>query len=158
MVAGLVYIGIGVSFVMAGNSEARNIALHYAFLLMPQQAWGCVFVAAGLTSVISSRWPPISETWGYIVLTSLSAGWAAFYAVGIIFYESPSTNFSGAMTWGLVAFMWWAISGLVNPPAVVMVVPTKEDVQAILNDSNVRKTDVYFNKNDQGESAEVRED
>lgn len=115
MVSGLVYIAIGFSYIVAEPTVTREVALHYAFLWMPLPLWGLVFIFAGFLSVVSSRWPPISETWGYTVLTGLSSMWAAFYLVGILFGNSPWTNVSGVFSWGLIAFMWWAISGLINP-------------------------------------------
>ena len=115
MVAGIIYVLIGISYATADPTPERIKALHYALKWMPFHSWGIIFVLAGLLSVISSRWPPVSKTWGYTVLTGLSGGWAGFYAVGILFGESPMTNVSGVMSWGLIAFLWWAISGLVDP-------------------------------------------
>jgi hypothetical protein len=70
---------------------------------------------AGALAILSSRWPPISKTWGYMVLTGLSAGWAAFFALSVICGPSPVANLSNTLSWGLIAFLWWAISGLLNP-------------------------------------------
>lgn len=115
MVAGLVYICIGFSYIFAEPTRAKTSALSVALSWMPFEAWGGVFIFAGLLSIMSSRWPPVSKTWGYMVLTGLSAGWSAFYWVGIVFENSSLSNLSGVLAWGLIAFMWWAISGLLNP-------------------------------------------
>lgn len=122
IVAGLVYIGIGISYILAEPTEARAQALHLAFFWLSADGWGVVFIFAGILAAISSRWPPISETWGYTVLTGLSAAWAGFYLMGIVIDESPLVNLSAVLSWGLIAFMWWAISGLVNPPVIVRLV------------------------------------
>jgi hypothetical protein len=114
-VAGLVFIAIGGSYLFAEPTNSRVIALSVAIAWLPLEGWGVVFVFSGILAIISSRWPPISETWGYTVLTGLSAAWAAFYAMGVIFDNSPAANLSGTLSWGLIAFMWWAISGLTNP-------------------------------------------
>jgi hypothetical protein len=114
--AGMVYILIGVSYILADPTPSRVNALYYALAgPMTFDSWGCVFILTGLLAVVSSRWPPISETWGYQALTGLSSGWAAFYAAGVIFHGSPVNNISGFLSWGLIGFMWWAVSGLVNP-------------------------------------------
>lgn len=121
LVAGLVYIFIGLSYTLAGEGDARKTALAVALSWMPLNVWGYIFMGAGLLSVVSTRWPEFMETWGYMVLTGLSASWAAFYGTGVIFLEAPSTGWTGTFLWGLVAFLWWAISGLLNPgrlPAV----------------------------------------
>lgn len=116
LVAGFVYIATGVTFLLSDPTYDRREALHFALELMPIQGWGVVFILAGLLAIISSKWPPVSETWGYSVLTGLSAGWSAFYLTGIMFSTAPNGNLTGVLAWGLLAFMWWAISGLVNPP------------------------------------------
>lgn len=115
LVAGCVYIGVGLSFIGSEQLHSRIVALHYAILWLPIQGWGGVFIISGLLAIISSRWPPVTRTWGYTILTGLSAGWAMFYLVGIGFHHSPISNITGALTWGLIAFLWWAISGLINP-------------------------------------------
>jgi hypothetical protein len=116
MVAGLVYVLIGLSFVLTSPTPARTQALKYAFMWLSPEGWGLIFIAAGLLSIVSARWPPVSETWGYTVLTGLSSAWAGFYLMGIVLGHQPLANFSGVLSWGLIAFMWWAISGLLNPP------------------------------------------
>lgn len=115
MVAGAVYILVGVSYITTVPTRSREVALKIALDWMPIQGWGIIFIFAGVLGIISSRWPPISETWGYTVLTGLSAGWATFYLVGVLFEGAPATNLSAVLSWGVIAFLWWAISGLINP-------------------------------------------
>ena len=115
MVAGLAYVGIGISYMVAEPTTSRSMALAVAFAWWDIQLWGCIFILTGLLSILSSRWPPISKTWGYMVMTGLSTAWSMFYLTGILFMGSPWTNISGFLTWGLIGFLWWAISGLRNP-------------------------------------------
>jgi hypothetical protein len=82
---------------------------------MPVDAWGVVWVAVGLCALLSARWPPQSEKWGYTLLAGLSALWAAFYLLGALFMGAGGSNLTGALVWGLMAVLWWAISGLLNP-------------------------------------------
>ena len=114
----MVYIAIGISYLVSDPTESRVQALYYATKVMPYNNWGWVFVAAGLLSIISSRWPPVSETWGYFVLTGQGAAWTSFYLAGVVFHGTPYSNLSAALSWGLIAFLWWAISGLINPNAL----------------------------------------
>ena len=118
MVAGLVYIGIGCSYIFGDSSSSRAISLEIALRWFSLHQWGVVFILAGTLSIVSSRWPPISKTWGYMVLTGLSVQWAGWYAAGILVGDAPSGNMSAVATWGLIGFMWWAISGLRNPDDV----------------------------------------
>ena len=115
MVAGLAYIFIGFSYIYAEPSPQREVALHYALTWFSLTAWGWWFVITGLVTVISSRWPPVSRTWGYTLLTGISVAWGLFYLAGIVFWDSPITNISGAIVWSVFGFLWWAISGLIDP-------------------------------------------
>jgi hypothetical protein len=117
-VAGFVYIAIGYTYFTVGPSPARAEALKYALNVIDYDMWGIVWMTCGVLSIISARWPPISETWGYLVLTGQSAAWALFYLVGIVFADAPVAGMSSVCAWGLVAFLWWAISGLINPNAL----------------------------------------
>lgn len=113
--AGIVYALIGVAWIAGKNNETRRVSLQVLLRIAPMEFWGGVFIFAGLLAIISSRWPPFADTWGYIVLTSLSVGWGTAYLVGILFLGSPWTNISGFLLWGLFGFLWWGISGLTNP-------------------------------------------
>lgn len=132
MVAGLVYILIGISYISTKPTHSRYVALKVALDWMSIDKWGYVFIIAGALAIISSRWPPISETWGYTVLTGLSTGWGSFYLVTVLFEHSPAQNLSGFLTWGIIGFMWWAISGLTNPH-IMTVLPPREPNQIILD-------------------------
>lgn len=123
LVAGLVYIGIGASYLVAPISYLREEALYYALWWFSLDVWGCIWIFVGLMSIISSRWPPISETWGYTLLTGQSAAWCGFYLAGVALHGSAAINLASAATWALVAFLWWAISGLLNPDGKKAIIP-----------------------------------
>lgn len=118
MVAGFVYIAIGFTYLTAEPTPVRVHALQYALNWLSYNHWGVVFMLVGLMAIISSRWPPISETWGYVVLTGQSAAWALFYMAGVVFGDAANSGLTAVMSWGLIGFLWWAISGLVNPALV----------------------------------------
>jgi hypothetical protein len=114
-VAGTIYALVGGAYVIAEPNQGREIALQILLSALPLEFWGCVFIAVGITCVISARWPPFADTWGYVVLTALSLGWGSAYLLGILLGSSPWTNISGVLVWTLLSFMWWAVSGLQNP-------------------------------------------
>lgn len=118
IVAGLVYIAIGITYLTAEPTPTRVNALQYALNWISYNHWGIVFMVVGASAIVSSRWPPISETWGYTLLTGQSAAWALFYLAGVIFGDAANSGVTAVMSWGLIGFMWWAISGLVNPETV----------------------------------------
>lgn len=114
LVAGFAYIAIGVTYMLTEPVASRESALALALNIMPLAAWGIVWIAVGLLAVISARWPPASETWGYSTLSGLASWWSACYGLGVVL-GTPNQSVSGALLWGLVAFLWWAIAGLWNP-------------------------------------------
>lgn len=122
MVAGLAYLCRGILYLTAEPTPGQNESLTVALDKAPMWVWGLAFCAAGAMSIISSRWPPVAEKWGYMVLTGLSSGWAATYLTGVIFEHTPASNLGGALIWALLAFMWWAVSGLVNPGQAIVII------------------------------------
>lgn len=115
MVVGFLYTLVGFNYITAPYSPSREHSLSVVLQFAPIQFWGAVFIFAGLLSMLSSRWPPFTETWGYMVLTGMSTGWSATYLTGMIFFGSPATNVTQVILWGCLGFIWWAISGLLNP-------------------------------------------
>lgn len=116
--AGFCYIFIGIAYLFIVPGGPRHRALEIAIYVAPLWVHSVVFILIGLASVVSARWPVMSEKWGYTALTALSSGWAAVYFLGMIIGDAPTTNLTAGATWGLVAFLWWGVSGLVDPDDV----------------------------------------
>lgn len=114
VVAGAVYALVGIGYAFTPSTPVRESSLRAAILWFPLPVWGAVWVLVGLLAMISSRWPPASETWGYMALTALASAWAGFFGLGLVL-GAPAQGITGVAVWGLLAFLWWAISGLVNP-------------------------------------------
>lgn len=114
-VAGIAYIVMGVVYLFHNPSESQSEALYYAFRIMPLDAWGVGFVTIGVLSIISSRWPSWSKSWGYAVLTGWSVAWGLFYLFGAILTDAKVVYFGSAGIWFLLGFLWWGVSGLVSP-------------------------------------------
>lgn len=111
-------MALGIAYYGSEITPERAKALEVALQWLSIKSWGAIFIVAGASAAISARYPPVAERWGYMVLTGLSSGWAAVYALGILVGDAPSSNATIVLLWGLVAFLWWAISGLLNPPVV----------------------------------------
>jgi hypothetical protein len=115
MVAGMMYIAFGLSLIKTrltfARAEGISIALHW----FPINVWGMIWIWVGIMAIVSARWPPALEKWGYMALTGFTAGWAAIYLFSILLEDSPWANLSFVFVWGLVAFIWWGVSGLLNP-------------------------------------------
>jgi hypothetical protein len=121
-VAGICYMLTGSTYILSELTSTRKQALAVALRWFSIETWGTIFILVGLMAVVSSRWPRIFKSWGYAILTGLSAGWSATYAAGVIFEHAPVGNMSAVLQWGLLAFLWWAIPGLVSPDKTVVVV------------------------------------
>ncbi|ADD81037.1 gp039 [Rhodococcus phage ReqiPoco6] len=116
-VVGIAYILIGVTYILAEPSEARQEALSFALSIMPYDWWGVGFVVVGIISTMSSRWPSLPRTLGYSTLTGWSSAWAGFHIVGGLSQHATHLSYAaGGLAWGLMGFLWWAISGLICPP------------------------------------------
>lgn len=120
LVAGFVYALVGFAFLLTPLSEDRAASLRLALHVSDGaiHPWGVAWVLCGAAAVASGRWPAANHKWGYVALGGLAALWGSFYLLGIWFLDSPATGYSGALVWFLVAFLWWAISGLDNPDDV----------------------------------------
>ena len=115
MVVGFLFVLIGVGYAFSPPTEGRQRSLKVLLDIAPIQYWGGLFVLAGVMAMLSAKWPPFAESWGYMVLTGMSSGWSATYLMGWLFFNSPITNLGQSLVWGILGFMWWAISGLPNP-------------------------------------------
>lgn len=118
LVAGTVYICIGAVYINTPSYGPTWTSLEVARSWFSLDVWGSVWVATGILAILSARWPPKVETWGYMALTALSAGWGVFYILGVIFGDNSLGSLAVGMMWLLVAFLWWAISGLLSPEQI----------------------------------------
>lgn len=115
LVSGFVYICIGFVYWNTPDQSPTWVALAMAREWLSMKSWAAIWIIVGCLSILSARWPPKVETWGYMALTSLTAGWGAFYILGVIFGDNGMGSLAVGMVWLLVAFLWWAISGLISP-------------------------------------------
>lgn len=115
LAGGLIYVVLGVSYILVPLTPQTREGLHIVLQWVSIDVWGAIFILCGILAMISSKWPPISETWGYTVLTGLSAGWSVTYLIGLWFYDASLVNWRGVITFGILGFLWWVISGLQNP-------------------------------------------
>ena len=115
IVAGLVYIGVGVYYFSYDSSHPQAMALSQALHIAPLEAWSMAFMIVGAIAIFSAIWPPVEHYWGYVMLTCLSTLWSGFYLAGYFLSDAGSSNLVGAAIWGLAASLWWGIGGLIDP-------------------------------------------
>lgn len=115
VVGGIIYIFIGLAKILNGLPDERRNALTFALDIMPIDYWGAVFILLGMFAILTSRWPAFTKTWGYAALTGFSVLWGLFHIEGIILTDASPESLSSGLLWLFVAFMWWAIGGLLDP-------------------------------------------
>lgn len=158
MVAGLMYAMVGISYLVTGLDDTRKVSVaghlqfgHKALGVFDLDAsdhaiwtfYAVNWIIVGALAMISSRWPPASETWGYTAMCSFSTFWSGCYLLSLN-SGSPDRVLSGALVWALLAFLWWAISGLVNPrppktPVYITIDAHNESVTFTDDDEDARR-------------------
>ena len=113
----------GAAAILKYRNEMVHLTRQHVLLVLYS---GGPAIVVGVLALVSSRWPLTSERWGYVAMSSLAALWAAFYALAILLLDAPRGGVYGVIVWGLVAFLWWGISGLRNPEDVLTRATTTE--------------------------------
>lgn len=113
-VAGFVYITYGLIAVGTDWDPSRAGTL-ILVTHTPALLWMFAWLGVGMLALISTRWPASSKTWGYTALAGLATWWSVVYATSTLLGADPARNVGGTLVWALVAYLWYAISGLVNP-------------------------------------------
>lgn len=116
--AGLVYVGIGVAFILSPGYVGKDPSLKSALRLLSLDGWGTVYILIGALAVAAAFLPSEKKIWGYMVLTALSSGWAFLYVMSTFVNNAPKITLLSGLLWLLLAFIWWAVSGLISPEHV----------------------------------------
>lgn len=126
VMAGLIYVGLGYSFITAPGYVGKDPSLHSALRLLSMDGWGIVYMACGALAAISAFSPIGKKAWGYMILTANSSVWAFLYILSVFTGGAPKLTFLSSLIWLLLAFIWWAVSGLLSP----------EHIQKLMRDGN----------------------
>lgn len=132
LIAGTVYIGLGVVYTCTDPSADRIRGMGWALDVVPLKAWGGVWMVVGTLVVLSSRWPPASKKWGYSLLTLLSLCWSLIFLFSVVVFGTGESGLTGAFVWGLMSFLWWAIAGLTNPDDLIDMVDRITPSESVL--------------------------
>lgn len=113
--AGIIYSAIGVMYMLQPATRLREENLKFALAIMPYFWWGFGFLVVGVATIISSRWPALPKSFGYSFLSGWTAAWSGVHVFG-----GASTGnmayIAAGFSWAMIAFLWWAVSGLWPPP------------------------------------------
>ena len=122
-VAGLIYIGIGYAFIVSPGYVGKDPSLKSALRLLTLDQWGYVYMSTGLFAMVAAFSPIGKKTWGYMILTSISSAWAMLYVISVVSGGAPRITLLSSLIWLLLAFIWWAVSGLLSPEHVKQLLP-----------------------------------
>lgn len=127
VMAGLAHVMMGMAYLYLEEGGPRMRMLVIPLNVAPVKFWAILFMGVGVFIILSSIWPQRSEKWGYAVATGLSASWSAQYLIGAYFlHEYYASNIAMGALFALIAFLYWGISGLVNPDDIAIVVVDDE--------------------------------
>lgn len=115
LTTGVIYVVIGIMFFLQPATKLREENLKFALIIMLYPGWAIGFIVVGVFTMITSCWPSMPKSLGYRTLTGWTAAWAAFH----IFGGAATGNIvyiASGFAWGMIAFLWWAVIGLVAPP------------------------------------------
>ena len=127
VMTGLAHLTFGATYLYLAEGGPRMRMLVVPLKTAPVEFWAHVFMWVGAFIILSSVWPGHSEKWGYVVATGWSAAWAAQYLIGAyLLQEHYAANIAMGSLFTLIAFLYWGISGLVNPDDVAIVVVEDE--------------------------------
>lgn len=123
IMAGLIYIGLGYSFITAPGYVGKDPSLHSALRLLSMDDWGVVYIFTGGLAFSAAFAPLGKKTWGYMVLTALSSAWAFLYVLSVFTGGAPKLTLLSSLIWLLLAFIWWAVAGLLSPEHIKKLMP-----------------------------------
>lgn len=118
MIAGLMYAAIGYAFIVSPGYVGKDPSLKSALRLMTLDQWGLVYICCGVLAMISAFSSIGKKVWGYMVLTAISAAWAFLYVMSVVSGGAPKLTLLSSLLWLMLAFIWWAVSGLLSPEHV----------------------------------------
>lgn len=119
LVAGMIYVAIGISYISAYKNVQKSPSLKVALSWLDLPFWIAIFLAVGFLVICSAFSRIGRKTWGYMLLAALSSTWAAFYILAFLFKGAPALTLVSGLTWLLLAFVWVQISGLISPESLV---------------------------------------
>lgn len=127
VMAGLSHLTFGATYLYLEEGGPRMRMLVIPLKTAPVDFWALLFMWVGVLIILSSVWGGHSEKWGYTVATGWSAAWAAQYLIGAYFLqELHAANIAMGTLFTLIAFLYWGVSGLVNPDDIAIVVVDDE--------------------------------
>lgn len=110
----VVYLVIGVSFMLIPHTPSRQEALRWLMELTPLWPFACLWLSAALVGAVSAFYCRPKDWVGFFALTLVPAIWGFLFLIGVLFGAPPLGLVSTAIYWLLAAAMM-VVSGMQGP-------------------------------------------
>lgn len=111
----VVYLVIGLSFLLLPGGASRSAALGYITNLMPIQPLACLWLAAAVVGAVSAFYCRPRDWFGFVALVLAPAIWGFLFIIGVVFFGAPVMGIvSGIIYWAFAAIPM-VVSGMQGP-------------------------------------------
>lgn len=114
---GIVFIVIGLSFIIGDPSPTLALNLKFLTSVLPLEVWGSIWTLGGLTFLVAAFWKRL-ELIAFMVGIAITLNWSIGYAIQAAFGES-SRGWVSAAIYGFFAVLILLISTWAEPIADV---------------------------------------
>jgi len=114
---GIVFIIIGLSFVIGEQSPTLKVNLQFLTNVLPLDVWGSFWTLGGITFLVAAFWKRL-ELVAFMLGIAITANWSVGYAIQAAFGES-SRGWVSAAIYGFFAVLILLISTWAEPVADV---------------------------------------
>lgn len=136
---GVLWVLIGVSGLTVGLSPLSVLTIDYMLdelFFLNTVTVSAAWIATGIMGIITSRWPPYQDSWGFFFLAPMPMFWALLHLVGAIFH-GPILGVLVTVVYAVMCVLLWGISKLEDPSMTPpnSIIPTMPDTRLLNRDA-----------------------
>ena len=111
----VVYLVIGTSFLLIPHTPSRLEALRWLIEILPLWPFASLWLAAGLTGVLSAFLCRPKDWVGFFALTLVPSVWGFLFLIGVLFAGAPLLGIVSTAIYWLLAAAMMVVSGMQGP-------------------------------------------